>query len=94
VRESTNLLGRKHRLLVVVVLGCLAALLLSVGIFHHLSGDSQPNEDATGAWALPVLRALPSDNSLMSFYVKEAIKSVEDHDRNRRPSGGQASSDA
>jgi hypothetical protein len=44
--------------------------------------------------ALPVLGALPSDNSVMSFYVKEAIKSIEkSNDHNTAPNVDQASSD-
>src|SRR5215467_3653000 len=44
------------------------------------------------ARALPVLKGLPSDNSLMSFYVKEAIKNIEKS--NERPNADQISSDA
>ena len=45
--------------------------------------------------ALPVLRALPADKAVMSFYVSEAIKSIEkSNDRNSSPNVDQATSDA
>ena len=46
------------------------------------------------ARALPVLKALRSDNSVMSFYVKEAIKNIEkSNDRDSSPNVNQVSSD-
>src|SRR5215471_2217575 len=45
--------------------------------------------------ALPVLKALPSDQAVMSFYVREAIKNIEkSNDRNSSPNVDQATSDA
>jgi len=47
------------------------------------------------ARALPVLKALRSDNGVMLYYVNEAIERIEKaNDRAPRPSAGQASSDA